>query len=61
LSLDEMQASLDLSSLTKALAATDPTLAKQVKSNWAPLVACSYAEAKHIPIVQGKPCVPLKQ
>jgi len=52
---------VDLSSSERAFAGTDPKLAEQVKSNWIPLVACSYAEAKHIPIVQGKPCGPLQQ
>jgi len=61
LSLDETQASVDLSSSERAFAGTDPKLAEQVKSNWIPLVACSYAEAEHIPIVQGKPCGPLQQ
>ena len=60
LSLEETQASVDFSPLVKALAGTDRTLAEQVKSNWSNVVACSYAEAKHIPIVQGKLCGPSK-
>jgi len=60
LSLDETQAGVDFSPLVKALAGDDLTLAEQVKSNWSNVVACSYDEAKQIPIVQGKPCGPSK-
>jgi len=58
LSLQETQAHVDLSSQVKAFAGTDPLLIEQVKSNWAPLITCSYVEAMHLPIVQGKPCAP---
>jgi hypothetical protein len=57
LSLDRTQESVDFSEL----AGTDLVLAEQVKINWAPVVACSYAEAEHIPIVQGSLCSSLKQ
>ena len=60
LSLQETQARVDFSSQGKAFAGTDPQFIEQMKTNWAPVVACSYAEATHIPIVQGKPCGPLK-
>ena len=58
LSLQETQAHVDLSSHVKAFAGTDPLLIEQVKSNWAHLITCSYVEAMHLPIVQGKPCAP---
>jgi len=61
LSLDETEASVDFSPLASTFAGTDPVLAEQVKINWAPVVACAYAEAKHVPIVQGSPCGSLKQ
>ena len=60
LSLQETLARVDFSSQGKAFAGTDPQFIEQMKSNWAPVVACSYAEATHVPIVQGKPCAPLK-
>jgi len=60
LSLQETQARVDFSSQGKAFAGTDPQFIEQMKSNWAPVVACSYAEATHVPIIQGKPCAPVK-
>lgn len=60
LSLQETQARVDFSSQAKAFSSPDPQFIELMKSNWAPVVACSYAEATHIPIVQGKPCASLK-
>lgn len=60
LSLQETQARVDFSSQAKTFGGTDPQFIEMMKSNWAPVVACSYSEAKHVPIVQGKPCAPLK-
>ena len=60
LTLQETQARVDFSSQAKAFGGTDPQFIEQMKTNWAPVVACSYAEATHVPIVQGKPCGPLK-
>jgi glyoxylase-like metal-dependent hydrolase (beta-lactamase superfamily II) len=61
LSLDETQADMDLPSLMKTLGGAGLGSFGQVSPDWAPVVACSYAEAKHSPILQGTPCASLKQ
>jgi hypothetical protein len=60
MSLQETQSRVDFSSQAKSFGGTNPQFIEQMKSNWAPVVACSYSEAKQVPIIQGKPCAALQ-